>query len=75
MLYQVQVKTDNQRVYRKLSIKMRSIEALKGLLNDLIVQYAQDNQLNYHTVSAQIVDENKQVVYTHLSNAQANKDV
>ena len=54
---------------------MRSIEALKGLLADLIVQYAQDNQLNYHTVSAQIVDENKQVVHTHLSNAQANKGV
>ena len=29
MLYQVQVKTDNQYAYRKLSIKMRSSEALK----------------------------------------------
>ena len=75
VLYQVQVKTDSQRAYHKLSIKMRSSEALKGLLTDLIVQYAQDNQLNYHTVSAQIVDENKQVVHTHLSNAQANKGV
>lgn len=72
MLFQLQVKTDKQRVYRKLSIKMRSSEALKDVLPDLIVQYATDNQLNYHTISAQIVDEYGNVVYNHLSNAICN---
>ena len=72
MLYQVQVKTDKQRIYRKLSIKMRSIEALKNILSDLIVQYAADNQLNHHTISAQILDEFGQVVYNYQSNAICN---
>lgn len=72
MLFQVQVKTDKQRVYRKLSIKMRSSEALKGMLSDLIIQYAADNHLDYHNISAQIVDEYGNVVYNHLSNVSCN---
>ena len=33
MLYQIQVKADNQRVYRKLSVKMRSIDAIDNVDN------------------------------------------
>ena len=73
MLYQVQVKSDKQRVYRKLSVKMRSIEALKKDLESYMIMYAQENQLNWHTVSAQIVDQDGNVVYERISNAVANK--
>lgn len=73
MLYQVQVKSDKQRVYRKLSIKMRSIEALKKDLESYIIMYAENNQLNWHTVSAQIIDEKGNVVFERLSNSMANK--
>lgn len=74
MLYQVQVKADNQRVYRKLSVKMRSIEALKKDLESYVIMYAEDNQLNHHTVSVQIVDQNGNVVFERLSNATVNKN-
>ena len=73
MLYSIEVKSDKQKAWRKLSVKMRSIEALKEDLESYAVMYAQDNQLNYHTISARIIDENKQVIYTRLSNTQANK--
>ena len=73
MLYSIEVKSDKQKAWRKLSVKMRSIEALKEDLELYVVMYAQDNQLNYHTISARIIDENKQVIYTRLSNTQANK--
>ena len=73
MLYQVQVKSDKQRVYRKLSVKMRSIEALKKDLESYMIMYAEGNQLNWHTVSAQIIDENSCIVFERLSNAVANK--
>ena len=73
MLYQVQVKSDKQRVYRKLSVKMRSIEALKKDLESYMIMYAQENQLNWHTVSAQIVDQDGNVVYERISNAVATK--
>lgn len=73
MLYQIQVKADKQRVYRKLSVKMRSVEALKKDLESYVIMYAEDNQLNHHTVSAQIVDQNGNVVFERLSNAVVNK--
>lgn len=73
MLYQIQVKSDNQRVYRKLSIKMRSVEALKKDLESYMIMYAEDNQLNWHTVSAQIIDENGNVVFERLSNIRSLK--
>ena len=73
MLYSIEVKSDKQKAWRKLSVKMRSIEALMADLESYVVMYAQDNQLNYHTISARIIDENKQVIYTRLSNTQANK--
>ena len=73
MRYSIEVKTDNQKAWRKLSIKMRSFEALKADLHSYMVMYAQDRQLNHGTISARIVDENRQVIYTRLSNAQANK--
>lgn len=73
MWYSIEVKTDNQKVWRKLSIKMRSIEALKADLHTYIVMYAQDRQVNHGIVSARIIDDNEQVIYTRLSNAQANK--
>lgn len=73
MLYQIQVKSDNQRVYRKLSVKMRSIEALKHDLESYVIMYAEDNQLNWHTISAQIIDESGNVVFERLSNAMVNK--
>lgn len=37
------------------------------------VQVKADNQLNHHTVSAQIIDETGNVLYNHLSNAEVNK--
>lgn len=74
MLYQIQVKADKQRVYRKLSVKMRSIEALKKDLESYVIMYAEDNQLNHHTVSAQIVDQNGNVVFERLSNATVNRN-
>lgn len=73
MLYQVQIKSDKQRVYRKLSVKMRSIEALKNDLESYIIMYVEDNQLNLHTISAQIIDQDGNVVFERLSNAVANK--
>ena len=73
MRYSIEVKTDNQKTWRKLSVKMRSVEALKTDLHSYIVMYAQDRQVNNGTISARIIDENKQVIYTRLSDAQANK--
>ncbi len=73
MLYQVQVKSDKQRVYRKLSVKMRSIESLKSDLESYVIMYAEDNQLNWHTVSAQIIDQNGNVVFERLSNIRSLK--
>lgn len=73
MLYQIQVKADNQRVYRKLSAKMRSVEALKNDLESYMIMYAEDNQLNWHTISAQIIDESGNVLFERLSNAIVNK--
>ena len=73
MLHSIEIKTDNQKAWRKLSVKMRSVEALKTDLHSYIVMYAQDRQVNHGIVSARIIDENKQVIYTRLSNAQANK--
>ena len=74
MWYSIEVKIDNQKTWRKLSVKMRSVEALKTDLHSYIVMYAQDRQVNDGIVSARIIDENKQVIYTRLSNAQVNKD-
>ena len=73
MWYSIEVKTDKQKAWRKLSVKMRSVEALKTDLNSYIVMYAQDRQVNDGIVSARIIDENKQVIYTRLSDAQTNK--
>ena len=73
MWYSIEIKTDNQKAWRKLSVKMRSIEALKTDLHSYIVMYAQDRQVNDGIVSARIIDENKQVIHTRLSNAQTNK--
>lgn len=73
MWYSIEIKTDNQKVWRKLSVKMRSTEALKTDLHTYIVMYAQDMQVNHGTISARIIDDNEQVIYTRLSNAQANK--
>ena len=73
MWYSIEVKTDNQKAWRKLSVKMRSVEALKTELHSYIVMYAEDIQVNHGTISARIIDENRQVIYTRLSNAQANK--
>ena len=73
MWYSIEIKTDNQKSWRKLSIKMRSLEALKAYLHSYMVMYAQDRQVNDGTISARIIDENKCVIYTRLSNAQANK--
>ena len=73
MWYSIEVKTDNQKAWRKLSVKMRSVEALKTDLHSHILMYAQDIQVNHGIVSARIIDENKQVIYTRLSNAQVNK--
>ena len=74
MWYSIEVKADNRKSWRKLSVKMRSFEVLKTDLHSYIVIYAQDIQVNHGTISARIIDENKQVIYTRLSNAQANKD-
>ena len=73
MWYSIEVKTDNQKAWRKLSVKMRSIEALKTDLHSYIVMYAQDRQVNNGIVSARIIDENRQVIYTRLSDARTNK--
>lgn len=73
MWYSIEVKTDNQKAWCKLSVKMRSVEALKADLHYYIVMYAQDRQVNHGIVSARIIDENKQVIYARLSNAQVNK--
>ena len=73
MWYSIEVKTDNQKTWRKLSVKMCSFEALKTDLHSYIVMYAQDRQVNHCVVSSRIIDENKQVIYTRLSNAQNNK--
>ena len=73
MWYSIEVKADNQKAWRKLSVKMRSFEALKADLHSYIVMYAQDIQVNHGIVSARIIDENRQVIYTRLSNAQTNK--
>ena len=73
MWYSIEIKTDNQKVWRKLSVKMRSVEALKTDLHSYIVMYAQDMQVNHGIVSARIIDENKQVIYTRLSDVQTNK--
>lgn len=73
MWYSIEIKTDNQKAWRKLSVKMRSVEALKTDLHSYIVMCAQDMQVNSGIVSARIIDENKQVIHTRLSNAQANK--
>ena len=73
MWYSIEIKTDKQKSWRKLSVKMRSVEALKTDLHSYIVMYAQDIQVNHGIVSARIIDENKQVIYTRLSNAQTNK--
>ena len=73
MWYSIEIKTDNQKVWRKLSVKMRSVEALKTDIHSYIITYAQDRQVNDGTVSARIIDENKQVIYTRLSNVQTNK--
>ena len=73
MWYSIEVKADNRKSWRKLSVKMRSVEALKTDLHSYIVIYAQDIQVNHGTISARIIDENKQVIYTRLSNAQTNK--
>ena len=74
MLYSIEVKTDNQKAWRELSVKMRSVEALKTDIHSYIVMYAQDRQVNDGIVSARIIDENKQVMYTRLSDVQTNKD-
>ena len=73
MWYSIEVKADNRKSWRKLSVKMRSVEALKTDLHSYIVMYAQDRQVNHGIVSARIIDENKQVIYTRLSDAQTNK--
>ena len=73
MLYSIEIKTDNQKAWRKLSIKMRSVEALKTDLHSYVIMYAQDIQVNHGIVSARIIDENKQVIYARLSDAQTNK--
>ena len=73
MWYSIEIKTDNQKTWRKLSVKMRSVEALKTDLHSYIVMYAQDRQVNDGIISARIIDENKQVIYTRLSNVQTNK--
>lgn len=73
MWYSVEVKTNSQKAWRKLSVKMRSIESLKRDLGDYIVMYAQDNQVNYYTVMARIVDENNNILYFRDSNANVNK--
>ena len=73
MLYSIEVKTDNQKAWRELSVKMRSVEALKTDIHSYIVMYAQDRQVNDGIVSARIIDENKQVMYTRLSDVQTNK--
>ncbi len=73
MLYSIEVKTDNQKTWRKLSVKMRSVEALKTDIHYYIIMYAQDRQINDGIVSARIIDENKQVIHTRLSDAQTNK--
>ena len=73
MWYSIEVKTDNQKAWCKLSVKMRSIEALKTDIHSYIVMYAQDRQVNHGIVSARIIDENKQVIYTRLSDARTNK--
>ena len=73
MWYSIEVKAGNQKAWRKLSVKMRSVEALKIDLYSYIVMYAQDRQVNHGIVSARIINENKQVIYTRLSNTQANK--
>ena len=73
MWYSIEVKTDNQKAWRKLSVKMRSVEALKIDIRSYIVMYAQDRQVNHGIVSARIIDENKQVIYTRLSDAKTNK--
>ena len=73
MWYSIEVKTDNQKAWRKLSVKMRSFEAVKTDLHSYIVMYAQDRQVNHGIVSARIIDENKQVIYTRLSDARTNK--
>ena len=73
MWYSIEIKTDNRKAWRKLSVKMRSVEALKVDLHSYIVIYAQDSQVNHGIVSARIIDENKQVVYSRLSDAQTNK--
>ena len=73
MLYSVEVKAGNQRTWRRLSVKMRSIESLKRDLDSYIVMYAQDKQLNHHSVMARIVDENSNILHFRDSNANANK--
>ena len=73
MWYSIEIKTDNQKAWRKLSVKMRSVEALKTDLHSYIVIYAQDMQVNHGVVSARIIDESKQVIHTRLSDAQTNK--
>lgn len=73
MWYSIEIKTDKQKAWRKLSVKMRSVEALKTDLHSYIVIYAQDIQVNHGTISARIIDENKQVIYTRLSDAKTNK--
>ena len=73
MWYSIEIKTDNQKAWRKLSVKMRSVEALKTDLHSYIVMYAQDIQVNHGTISARIIDENRQVIHTRLSDAQTNK--
>lgn len=52
---------------------MRSIEALKKDLESYTIVYAEDNQINWHTISAQIIDESGHVVFERLSNAIVNK--
>ena len=73
MRYSIEVKTDNQKAWRKLSVKMRSVEALKRDIEQYIIMYAEQKQLNHHTIAARIVDDSNTVIYVRESNAMTNK--
>ena len=74
MSYHIQVKHDTMhRKWHKLSVSCKDHAALEKDLTLYLMQYASDNQMNWHQLASQVIDHNGVVMSTRVSNATFNR--
>lgn len=79
-MYRIEIKPSRRKTWVRLSVGLHHMSSYDALVSNAylyMAQYAIDNQMSIHRLSARVVDDTQgdKVVYYHPSNAEVNSRI